>query len=285
MQDVVNALVLGSIYVLISVGLTLVYGILKILHIAHAGIYTLGAFLGLMFYHMTGSFWVSLLLSIFLTGIAGIGVYRYFYRKVLGESRIVPLVISIGLFIVMQDLYRLVWGPYRQPFAVNFGINDIRINGVVITQHQIVILIITAVSLILVYLVMNHTKLGLAMRACAEDMAIAGTLGVDVERTISMAFFLGSALAALAGILVGVYENNVYPTMGEVPSYKSFVVIVLGGFGSLYGAVLAGFILAFAETLLVAWKGFVLPRDAIAFLVMIAALMIKPEGLFRRATR
>ncbi len=285
MQDVVNALVLGSIYVLISVGLTLVYGILKILHIAHAGIYTLGAFLGLMFYHMTGSFWVSLLLSIFLTGIAGIGVYRYFYRKVLGESRIVPLVISIGLFIVMQDLYRLVWGPYRQPFAVNFGINDIRINGVVITQHQIVILIITAVSLILVYLVMNHTKLGLAMRACAEDMAIAGTLGVDVERTISMAFFLGSALAALAGILVGVYENNVYPTMGEVPSYKSFVVIVLGGFGSLYGAVLAGFILAFAETLLVAWKGFVLPRDAIAFLVMIAVLMIKPEGLFRRATR
>ncbi len=285
MQDIVNALVLGSIYVLISVGLTLVYGILKILHIAHAGIYTLGAFLGLMFYHLTGNFWLALFLSIILTGIAGIGVYRYFYKRVLEESRIVPLVISIGLFIVMQDLYRLIWSPYRQPFAVSFGIGDIRLKGIVITEHQVIILIVTFVSLLSMYFLMNHTKLGLAMRACAEDMAIAGTLGVDVEKTISVAFFLGSALAALAGILVGVYENNVYPTMGEVPSYKSFVVIVLGGFGSLYGAVLAGFILAFTETILVAWKGFVLPRDAIAFLVMITVLMIKPEGLFRRATR
>ena len=285
MQDVVNALVLGSIYVLISVGLTLVYGILKILHIAHAGIYTLGAFLGLTFYHLTGNFWVALLLAVVFSGIAGIGVYRYFYKKVLEESRIVPLVISIGLFIVMQDLYRLIWGPYRKPFAVDFGMNDVRMGDTVITQHQIMILIITVVSLVIVYFVMNHTKLGLAMRACAEDIAIAGTLGVDVEKTISVTFFIGSALAALAGILVGVYENNVYPTMGEVPSYKAFVVIVLGGFGSLYGAVLAGFILAFAETILVAWKGFVLPRDAIAFLVMITVLMIKPEGLFRRATR
>ncbi len=285
MQVVINALVLGSIYVLIAVGLTLVYGILKILHIAHAGIYTLGAFLGLTFYHLTGNFWLSLFLSLILTGIAGIGVYAFFYRKVLKEERIVPLVISIGLFITMQDLYRLVWGPYRQPFAVRFGLGDIRIGGVVITEHQVIILIITAISLISLYLLMNYTKLGLAMRACSEDLEISEAMGVKVEGVISVAFFLGSALAALAGILVGVYENNVYPTMGEVPSYKSFVVIVLGGFGSLMGAVIAGFILAFAETLLVAWKGFVLPRDAIAFLVMIAALMIKPEGLLRRASR
>ncbi len=284
-QDVVNALVLGSIYVLIAIGLTLVYGILRILHIAHAGIYTLGAFLGLTFYHLTGSFWLSLALSLILTGIAGVGVYTFFYRKVLAEERIVPLVISIGLFIVMQDLYRLIWGPYRQPFAVRFGIGDIKSGGVVITEHQLVILLITATTLVILYFLMNHTKMGKAMKACADDAMVAGALGVNVERTISLAFFLGSALAALAGILVGVYENNVYPTMGEVPSYKSFVVIVLGGFGSLMGAVVAGFILAFAETALVAWKGFVLPRDAIAFLVMIAVLMIKPEGLFRRGTK
>ncbi len=284
-QDVVNALVLGSIYVLIAIGLTLVYGILRILHIAHAGIYTLGAFLGLTFYHLTGNFWLSLALSLILTGIAGVGVYTFFYRKVLAEERIVPLVISIGLFIVMQDLYRLIWGPYRQPFAVRFGIGDIKSGGVVITEHQLVILLITATTLVILYFLMNHTKMGKAMKACADDAMVAGALGVNVERTISLAFFLGSALAALAGILVGVYENNVYPTMGEVPSYKSFVVIVLGGFGSLMGAVVAGFILAFAETALVAWKGFVLPRDAIAFLVMIAVLMIKPEGLFRRGTK
>ncbi len=284
MQIVINALVLGSVYVLISIGLTLIYGILRILHIAHAGIYTLGAFLGLTFYALTGNFWLALILSMVLTGIAGVGVYSYIYRRVLSKERIVPLVISIGLFIAMQDLYRLIWGAYKKPFALDLGINDIKGKGFVITQHQILILSLTGISLILLYLLMNKTKLGKAMKACADDLVMAGALGINVERVVSFAFFLGSALAALAGVLIGVYENNVYPTMGDEVSYKAFVVIVLGGFGSLSGAVVAGFILSFAETLLVAWKGFLLPRDAIAFLVMILVLMFKPEGLFRRAS-
>ena len=284
-QNVVNSLVLGSVYVLIAIGLTLVYGILRILHIAHAGIYTLGAFLGLTFYHLTGNFWISLAIGTFLTGLAGVGVYRYFYKKVLKEERIVPLVISIGLFIVMQDLFRLIWGPYKRPFQVDFHLQPIRGRDFVITQHQVVIVTITALVLAVLYVLMNFTKMGKEMRACADDLDVAGAMGVNVERAVSMAFFLGSSLAAIAGILVGVYENNVYPTMGDVPSYKSFVVIVLGGFGSLLGAVGAGFLLAFAETFLVAWKGFLLPRDAIAFLIMIALLMFKPEGLFRRESR
>ncbi len=285
MQNVVNSLVLGSVYVLISVGLTLVYGILRILHIAHAGLYTLGAFLGLTFYRISGNFWWSLILSAVLTGIVGSGVYKAFYKRVLKQGRIVPLVISIGLFITMQDLYRLIWGPYKNPFQVDFGLNDFRTQHLVITQHQIVILILTAFILIGLYSLMNFTKLGKEMRACADDLEIAGALGVNVEMVISFAFFLGSALAAIAGVLVGVYENNVYPTMGDVPSYKAFVVIVLGGFGSLGGAVIAGFLLAFAETFLVAWKGFLLPRDAIAFLIMILVLMFKPEGILRRGSR
>ncbi len=284
MQIVINALVLGSIYVLISVGLTIVYGILRILHIAHAGIYTLGAFLGLAFYNLTGNFWIALLLSMFFTGLAGVGVYSYIYRRVLEKERIVPLVISIGLFIVMQDLYRLIWGPYKKPFALDLGINDIKGKGFVITQHQLMILLLTTVALLFLYFLMNKTKLGKAMKACADDLTMAGALGINVERVVSFAFFLGSALAALAGVLIGVYENNVYPTMGDEVSYKAFVVIVLGGFGSLSGAVVAGFILSFAETLLVAWKGFLLPRDAIAFIVMILVLMLKPEGLLKGAS-
>ncbi|MCD6449739.1 MAG: branched-chain amino acid ABC transporter permease, partial [Thermotogaceae bacterium] len=149
----------------------------------------------------------------------------------------------------------------------------------------LLILIITGVVLLSLYLLMNYTKLGKAMKACADDIEMAAAMGINVEYVISFAFFLGSVLAALAGILIGVYENNVYPTMGDEVSYKAFVVIVLGGFGSLTGAITAGFLLAFAETLLVAWKGFVLPRDAIAFLLMILILIFKPEGLFRRVTR
>jgi len=285
LQNVINALILGGIYVLISVGLTMIYGILRILHIAHAGIYTLGAFLGLSFYIATGNFWLSLVLSVVLTGFAGVLVYKYIYKKVLDKEKIVALVISIGMFTAMQDLYRLIWGPYKKPFALDLGINDIRTKYFVLTQHQLLILIITGVVLLTLYFLMNYTKLGKAMKACADDLEIAAAMGINVEYVISFAFFFGSALAALAGILIGVYENNVYPTMGDEVSYKAFVVIVLGGFGSLTGAITAGFLLAFAETFLVAWKGFILPRDAIAFLLMILILIFKPEGLFRRVTR
>jgi len=284
LQNLVNSLVLGSIYVLIAVGLTLVYGILRILHIAHAGIYAFGALMGLTLYKLTGNILVSMIFSAVLSGFLGILVYRYFYRKVLSESRIVPLVISIGLFVAMQDLYRLIWGPYKEAFSANFNIPDIVTENLIITGDQIFIVLVTVISLVALYFIMNKTRWGKALKACADDLQMTGALGINIERTVMLGFFIGSFLAGLAGVLVGIYDNSVYPTMGEVPSYKAFVVVVLGGFGSLKGAVVAGFILAGAETFLVAWKGFLLPRDAIAFIAMILLLMFKPSGIFGRET-
>lgn len=282
---ILNSMVLGSVYVLMAVGLTLIYGVLKILHIAHAGVYTLGALIALWIFEKTGNITIAFILSLILSGMVGVLMYSGIYRKVLKKSRIVPLVISIGMFVALQDLFRLIWGPYKKSFQVDLGIPEIITEDMVVTQSQILILIVTAISLLVMYFLMVKTKWGKALRACSDDLDMTASLGVNIERTISFGFFFGSVLAALAGILVGIYDNSVYPTMGEVPSYKAFIVIVLGGFGSLRGAVLAGFILAFAENFLVAWKGFLLPRDAIAFLIMIAILMFKPEGLFGGISR
>lgn len=284
LQNLANSLVLGSVYVLIAIGLTLVYGILRILHIAHAGIYAFGALMGLTLFKLTGNILISLILSSILSGLLGIFIYRYFYKKVLSESRIVPLVISIGLFVAMQDLYRLIWGPYKEAFSVNFGIPDIVTENLIITGDQMFIVLVTAIGLTMLYLIMNGTKWGKALKACADDLQMTGALGINIEKTVMLGFFIGSFLAGLAGVLVGIYDNSVYPTMGEVPSYKAFVIVVLGGFGSLKGAIVAGFILAGAETFLVAWKGFLLPRDAIAFIAMILLLMFKPSGIFGRET-
>ncbi len=284
-QNSLNVLVLGSIYVLIAIGLSMIYGILRVLHIAHAGIYTLGAFLSLSFFLATGSFWISLILSAVISGLVGVLIYRYVYYYVLKEKRIVPLIISVGLFITMQDLYRIVYGPYKHPFPLSIPIPSIRGGSFYISPFQMLILIITGSILVVLYFLLNKTRVGVGLKACANDPQMAAAVGINTKLTISLAFFIGSALAAIAGTLVGVYHNNVYPTMGSMVSYKAFVVVVLGGFGSLKGSVVAGFLLAAAEVFLVAWKGFFLPRDTIGFLIMILFLIFLPNGLFGKEER
>ncbi len=284
-QESVNILVLGSIYVLIAVGLSMIYGILRVLHVAHAGIYTLGAFLSLSIAGVTGNFWIALTLSAIISGFFGALIYRYIYKFVLKEERIVPLIISVGLFITMQDLYRIIYGPYKYPFSISTAIPYIRVGSFYVSPLQMLILMITGVILVGLYFVLNKTRIGVGLKACANDLQMAEAVGINTKLTIALAFFIGSALAAVAGTLVGVYDNSVYPTMGSTVSYKAFVVVVLGGFGSLKGSVIAGYLLAAAEVLLVSWKGFFLPRDAIGFLVMIIFLIFLPNGLFGKKER
>ncbi|MCS7175607.1 branched-chain amino acid ABC transporter permease [Pseudothermotoga sp.] len=285
LQNVVNALVLGSSYLMIAVGLTLIYGILKILHIAHAGVYAFGALFTVYLYELGLSMVFAISFSLIASSLLGAFIYRGFYKHVLERGRIVPLVMSVGLFAAMEDLYRLLWGPYKRPFDVHLILPDLITPNLYLGSKGILMLICTAIVIFLLYLLMIKTKLGKSLRACANDLNLAGAFGIDTDRTITYGFLIGSALAALGGILVGLYDNTVYPTMGSVPSYKAFVVVVLGGFGSIRGAVMASYILALVETLIVYKFGFLLPRDAIAFLAMIALLMFKPEGLFGKVQR
>ncbi len=284
LDNLANALVLASTYILMAMGLTMIYGVLKILHIAHAAVYTIGAFVGLTVFRRTGDFWLALVLAMLVTGVAGVIIYRVMYHRMLTAPRTVPLIASIGLFILLQDLLQKDYliGPYKEAFPAKSGLSRIETLWFDLTAKQVTILVVMAALLVVVYLVMNRTKIGLGLQASALDRDMAAAVGVDLNQVIALNFFLGSALAGAAGVLVGVYYNSVFATMGDVPSYKAFVIIVLGGMGSVPGTIVASLVLALVETFLVAWIGYILPRDAIAFLVLILMLMFRPHGLLGR---
>ncbi len=281
LQLLASGLVLGCIYILIAIGLTMVYGILQILHIAHAAVYTIGAAVGLATFNLTRNFWLALPLAMLAGGAAGVAIYWAVYRRMLDAPRIVPLITSIGLFIMAQDLLQKKWllGPYMHAFPAQVGLPSLNTPYLRLTSNEVMILLLTALFLLAVYLIMTKTRVGLGWRASAQDREMAAALGVNTNQVITLNFLVGSMLAAAAGVLVGVYYNKVFATMGDVPSYKAFVIIVLGGLGNIPGTILAGLILALVETFLVATVGFVLPRDAIAFLVLILVLMFRPKGL------
>jgi len=285
LQQLINALVVGSVYALIAMGLTMVYGVLRILHIAHAAIYALGAYAGLFSFLFFHNFLIAFLIAMVTCALAGILMQRFIYLPLLESPRIVPLIASIGLFIFMEDLYRLVAGPYILAFPVDLGFSGIHFLGVTLTSYQLLILMVTFILLGFVWLIIARTKIGLAWKATAQDVETAISFGVNINKIIALNFILGSALAAAAGVLIGIYYNSVYPAMGSVPAYKMLAIVVLGGLGSVTGTVVAALIIGFAETLMVGYIGFVLPRDAIAFIALILILMFRPEGLFGKISR
>jgi len=281
-QILITGITVGCVYALMSLGLTMVYGILGILHIAHAGVFVLGAYLGLAAYGATHNFLWALLTA--MAGCAACGwlIERWLYRPILHHPPIVPLIASIGLFIFLGDLYRLVAGPYVRAFPARIPLPSLSLGGVVITNFQVLIAVTTVILLIALWAVVGRTRLGLAWRALAQDREIAMAMGVNVHQAVAANIMAGSALAGAAGVLVGVYYNNVAPTMGDVPAYKTLAVIVLGGLGNIPGTIVAGLLLGLVETAIEGTVGFVLPRDAIAFLALILMLLVRPSGVLGR---
>ncbi len=278
-QQIANGLAMGSIYSLIALGLTMIYGVLGILHIAHAGIYALGAYLGLLCFRFVPNFWVAMAMAMILCAAAGWVVQRYLYQPLLKLPRIVPLIASIGLFIALEEIYRLIAGPYVIPFPADPGFKGIQIGNIQITNQQFLVFIVTFILLSFLWFIMNRTRTGLAMKATFQDMEIASVMGVNVPRTVALNFLIGSSLAGAAGVLVGVFYNSVYPTMGSIPAYKALAIIVLGGLGSIPGTVLGAFFIGLSETLLIGVVQVPFPRDALAFIIMILVLMFRPYGI------
>jgi branched-chain amino acid transport system permease protein len=278
-QQLANGLTIGSIYALIALGLTMVYGVLRVLHIAHAGIYAFGAYAGVMSFRLSGSFWLSLILGMLLSAGAGLLVQHFIYAPLLSRARIVPLIASIGLFIALEEVFRIIWGPYVLSYPAQSGLKAITLGEIRITEHQVLIVVITFPLLGLLWFIMNKTKVGLAMRATSQDMEIVSAMGINADRIVALNFLIGSALAGAAGVLVGVYFNSVYPTMGAIPAYKALAIIVLGGLGSVPGAVIAALFIGLSETLLMGLLTIPLPRDALAFIILIAVLMFRPYGI------
>lgn len=266
-------------YSLITLGLALIYGVMKILHVAHASVYTTGAYIGLVTYTQTGSLLAAFLVSMVFCAVLGVLIERFIYFPLLKYPAYVPLISSIALMIAIEELCRVFAGPEVRTFPAQLPFPDVSVFGVTVSATLLAVYGVSALVLFLLWLLMTKTELGLAMRAVSQDMETASALGVATHRTVAITFIIGSAIAAVAGILVGIYYNQVYPMMGEVPAYKTLALIVVGGMGSAPGAVLASMLLGLAETFLIGYTNIPMPRDALAFIAMIIILMWRPTGL------
>jgi len=281
LEQVLNGVAIGSLYGLMTLGLTLVYGILRILHIAHAAVYTAGAYLGLWTFQWSGSLLLGAIVAMAGCSALGVGIERLVYFPLLRYPPFVPLIASIAVLLGTEEVCRLLFGPYILAFPAKVPLPSISLGNLVVSAPLLAVYIVTAAILLALWYIVARTRLGLAMRAVAQSRPMADALGIDTHRIITITFVLGSSIAALAGILVGIYYNQVYPTMGAVPAYKTLAIIVVGGLGNIQGSVIASLLVGMAETLLIGFANIPLPRDALAFMAMIAVLLWRAEGLFR----
>lgn len=270
---------MGSLYALIALGPSLVYGLLRVLDVANAAGLTLGAYVGLRVYEGSGSVWLGLLAAAAAAAAFGWLLQRFLYKPILDRGPLIPLIASIGVFIAMEEVFRLVFGPYPKDFPADVPLPTVRIGGAVVSGVQLLILIVGVVVLVGTWFVLRHTRLGLVWRATSQERSTAEAMGVNTSRVIATIFIIGYALAAVAGILLGVNYNTVTPTMGDIPAYKMLAIIVLGGLGNPLGTIVASMLIGLTETFVVAYAGFVLPREAIAFILLIVILLVRPQGL------
>ncbi len=289
LQQMVNGLALGSVYALIALGYTMVYGILKIINFAHCDILMVGAFAG---YFVLGALGVSpitmiiaFIISMVICATFGVVIEKACYKPLRKSPKINVLITAIGVSLALENGARVVpfIGPNPKQFPTFKNVN-IDFFGIGISQIQIINFIIAVVLMLILTIIVNFTKTGKAMRAVSYDRDAAALMGINVDNIISFTFAIGASLAGAAGILFASAYPQVEPYMGMMPGIKAFVAAVLGGIGNIPGAMLGGFILGSAETLT---KGFISSKlaDAVAFGILILILVIKPSGILGKNIR
>ena len=285
LQQMINGLSLGSIYALVALGYTMVYGIIKLINFAHGDIYMLGAYIGFIVTTKLGlGFVPALLISMIGCAIIGMTIERIAYKPLRHATRITALITAIGVSYFLEAGTQRVMGAGVQTFPNVFANETIMLGNVRISTQQIVIFVVTIVLMVALQFLVNKTKIGRAMRAVSVDADAARLMGVNVDATISFTFAIGSALAGAAGVLVGVYYNSINPLMGMLPGIKAFIAAVFGGIGIIPGAMLGGFFIGIVETM-VAGYGSSLWKDAVVYIILILILIIKPAGLLGKNTK
>ncbi len=279
-QQLINGVSLGSIYALIALGYTMIYGIIKLINFAHGDVYMFGAYIGFFAVSQANlPILPALLISMAVTACLGMLIEKIAYKPLRHAPRISLLITAIGVsfFLEYATMYFVTPTPRTFPNVIdNISFN---LGGFIINGQQLLILSITIILMALLTYIVQKTKVGKAMRAASFDVETAQLMGINSDQIISLTFCIGSALAAAAGVLVGVYYNTIDPLMGIMPGLKAFVAAVLGGIGILPGAVVGGIILGVIEALV---SGFLSStfRDAAAFAILILVLLVKPSGLF-----
>jgi len=287
LQQLVNGITLGGVYALIAVGYTMVYGVIQLINFAHGEIYMLGAFLAYTMVTVLGlPFLAAFVLTILICSCIGIILDFIAYRPLRKAPRLAALITAIGMSIFLQNLALMIWGSQIKSYPRDvlpeiFFRAAWTLGDVTLSWLQIFILLITVVSMAFLHIVIHRTRIGTAMRAVSQDKTTAALMGVKVNRVISFTFAVGSAMGGMAGILVGLYYNAIFPTMGYIAGIKAFAAAVLGGIGSVPGAMLGGGVLGIAEVI---GAGYISSeyRDGISYAVMIAVILFKPSGLIGR---
>ena len=281
LQYLINGIYIGAIYAVIALGYTMVYGIAKMLNFAHGDVIMVGAY---MSYAVTSSMGIgmvpSILIAMVICTLLGIIIEGLAYKPLRGTSSLAVLITAIGVSYFLQNAAQLIWGPAAISFNHLVTAKPLSLFGgqLKISAESLVTLAVAVVVMVGLTLFVNKTKTGKAMRAVSEDRDAAQLMGINVNRTISVTFAIGSALAAVAGVLLCSKVSSVYPTVGAMPGIRAFTAAVFGGIGSIPGAMLGGMLLGLIETFGSAYIAF-LPSDAIVFFVLIIILLVKPAGL------
>ncbi|MCQ9210526.1 branched-chain amino acid ABC transporter permease [Granulicatella seriolae] len=279
-QQLVNGLSLGSIYALIALGYTMVYGTIKLINFAHGDVYMMGAFVGFYAINILHlNVFLALLIAMVFCAVLGVIIERVAYKPLRGSTRIAALITAIGVSYLLENVMIYFFGAEVKAFPSPMENVNYNLLGVTINSKQILIFITTISLMVLLQFIVKYTKMGKAMRAVAVDEDAAKLMGIDVDRVISFTFALGSALAGIAGVLVGLYYNSISATMGVVPGLKAFIAAVLGGIGSIPGAMVGGYVIGVLETL-VSYLGGSSFKDAVVYLLLIVILIVLPQGLF-----
>ena len=296
LQHLINGLTLGALYSLIALGYTMVYGILKFINFAHGEILMSGTYAGYYFYfflydpskgvtYTIGIFTAALIIAMAASAFLGVVIEKIAYKPLRKAPRLAPLLSAIGVSIILANTAALFFGTKSKRFEYPFDNSSIQIAGTSITPNQIMILVIGLIMMTGLKLFIDKTRLGKAMRATSQNQPVAALMGINVNLIISLTFAIGSALAAVAGVLIAL-EYKVYPTMGTMAGLKAFIAAVVGGIGNISGAMLGGIILGLLETFGVVILG--IPqglKDTIAFSVLILILLLRPSGILMKNIR
>ena len=294
LQQILNGLVLGSVYALVALGYTMVYGILQLINFAHGEVLMFGAMVGLtVVTALAGSGFsgpvlllIAMLVAVPTCVLLSLTIERVAYRPLRNAPRLSPLITAIGMSIFLQTLAMIIWRPNPILFPDLLSTDPVPIFGAILAPKQILILVVSASIMAALVLLVNRTKLGRAMRATAENPRIAGLMGVNANRVIAATFAIGASLAAVAGVLVAMNYNIAQFSMGFIPGLKAFTAAVLGGIGNITGAMLGGLLLGVIESLGAGYIGDLTGgflgshyQDIFAFVVLIVVLVFRPSGI------
>ncbi|THB71285.1 MAG: branched-chain amino acid ABC transporter permease [Desulfobulbaceae bacterium] len=288
-QQVINALTLGGLYALIALGYTMVYGVIQLINFAHGEFFAAGGYIGVLLLGVMGGMgymethpWLCLSISLVLTmaycAFLAMGVERIAYKPLRKQTRLAALISALGMSIFLSNGMMLARGPLDQPYPLQYSSGGFEFGLITINNLQIVIWVLTAVLLVGLNILVFKTRIGMAMRATAQDKVMSSLVAISANKIIALTFAIGAGLAAAAGIMVGLYYGSVRYDMGFVPGIKAFAAAVLGGIGNITGAMIGGFIIGTVEVFGAAYISGEY-KDVFAFIILIAVLYFKPTGI------